>query len=84
MSRHTVASKDKSAELFTFADLLQSKEAYEMEYIKAPIGIEVSPAIYRRLHELTPSPTKDLTMQSIYGLIIKVDPSLKPGEWKLL
>lgn len=80
MTNHSTADFSKSTKSITLEDLILTKSKWEIENIAIPQGIEVSPAVYRRLHELLGS--KDLTIQTFHGLEVIVDPKLKHGEWR--
>lgn len=72
----------KSVDLLTVDDIMLTKTQIELEMMRIPKGMKVSPAVYSKLHELLD--TQDLTIQTFYGMKVIVDPDLKHGEWKFI
>lgn len=83
MSKHTISKKPDSADLITFEDLLDSVMSWRKDHIGTASEIEVSPTLYRKLNKIVHPESKILDVVSFYGLKVKIDPALNPGEWKL-
>lgn len=81
---YSMADKRASAQLFTLTDVLAGIDAWRMEHLSRATRVRLSPAIYERLHqEMHVAPQGHLTIHTIFGLKVLVDPTLKHGEWRL-
>lgn len=76
-------SPPKPSMLVTVEDLLDSLMSWRKDFIGVATEMEVSPAIYRKISKIVHPESKKLDVATFYGMKIKIDPSLDPGEWRL-
>ena len=81
--KNSISKHPKSADIITEEDLLDSLMSYRKDFVGNATKMDVSPAIYRKICKMVQPDGKLLDVVEFYGMKIMIDPSLKPGEWRL-